>query len=391
MPGRFFVTVAIGLITALLLIPVSVYAAVQSYGSAPHTEERTGQKDLRVLPFFAPTYSPELGVVFNAGVLFSFKTNPEDPLLQRSSIPFAIGVSTTGSVRSSSLLTTFWLSDMIRFNANLWLKIMPDHYYGVGYEAGLYTEKGVETTAYDRFWWQINPRVYVRIYDHLFAGLNLDLNQTVAKNVSPGMASDPYYQKYGPDNYNGGAGLILMYDSRDVTVNAYSGVYLYGGATFYGTYLGSDNTYQVFDFDYRQYQILWRPGQRIAWQLRSRIGVGGVPWAEMSQPGMPWDLRGYRWGRYRHNAMLFGIVEYRHQFRRKKNTPNAFGKQESRHGAAAWAGVGSIGADLAHLEHALPNVGVGYRFEIQPRMNLRVDMGFGIESIGFYIELNEAY
>jgi hypothetical protein len=391
MTRRFFVIRALGLIIALLSIPLSVFASVQTSENAPHKEERTGRNNLQVLPFFAPTYSPELRVVCNTGVLFSFKTDPEDPLLQRSCIPFAIGVGTTGAVKSSSLLTTFWLSDAIRFNANLWLKIMPDHYYGVGYEAGRYTEKGEETTAYDRLWWQINPKMYVRIYDHLFVGLNLDFNRTVAKNVSPLMASDPSYEEYGPDNYNGGAGLILMYDSRDIAVNAYRGVYLHGAATFYGAYLGSDNMYRILDFDYRQYQTVGKRGRRIAWQLRSRIGAGDVPWAELSQPGTPWDLRGYCWGQYRHNTMLFCIVEYRHKFQRRKDAPNAFGKQESRHGAAAWVGVGSIGSDLAHLERALPSLGLGYRFEVQPRMNLRADLGFGIESIGFYIEINEAY
>jgi hypothetical protein len=383
--------VALGLFIALLHIPLTTLAAVQTNSKIMQPEEREEQKNVRVLPFFAPTYSPEMRVVFNTGVLLSFKADPDDPDLQRSSIPFAIGVGTTGSVRSSSLLTTFWLNDMIRFNANLWLKIMPDNYYGVGYEAGRYTKKGELTTAYDRVWWQINPKVYVRVYPHLYTGLNLDFNQTVAKNVSPGMASDPYFQRYGPDNYNGGAGPILMYDSRDMMVNAYRGMYLYGGATFYGGYLGSDNIYQIFDVDYRQYRTIGRPGRRIAWQVRSRIGVGNVPWAEMSQPGTPWDLRGYHWGQYRHNTMLLGIVEYRHKFMRSKNTPNTFGKHESRHGAAAWAGIGSIGMDLFHLKHPLPNVGVGYRFEVQPRMNLRVDIGFGLDSVGFYIEINEAY
>lgn len=226
--------VGLGLFIALLHIPLSTHAAVQTYGKILQPEEQEEQKNVRVLPFFAPTYSPEMRVVFNTGVLLSFKTDPDDPDLQRSSIPFAIGVGTTGSARSSSLLTTFWLSDMIRFNANLWLKIMPDNYYG-------------------------------------------------------------------------GAGPILMYDSRDMTVNAYSGICLYGGATFYGGYLGSDNIYQIFDVDYRQYRTIGRPGQRIAWQLRSRIGVGNVPWAEMSQPGIPWDLRGYHWGQYRHNTMFLAL------------------------------------------------------------------------------------
>jgi hypothetical protein len=39
----------------------------------------------------------------------------------------------------------------------------------------------------------------------------------------------------------------------------------------------------------------------------------------------------------------------------------------------------------------IPNAGFGYRFEIQARMNVRAEFGFGKESKGFYFSFNEAF
>ena len=50
-------------------------------------------------------------------------------------------------------------------------------------------------------------------------------------------------------------------------------------------------------------------GKTLAWQFRTRIGKGDVPWGELSQPGTPFDLRGYRWGRYRDKSMLYMVLE----------------------------------------------------------------------------------
>ena len=63
----------------------------------------------------------------------------------------------------------------------------------------------------------------------------------------------------------------------------------------------------------------------------------------------------------------------------------------SKHGVVAWLGVGSIGTDPSEFKNWLPNAGLGYRFEVQPRMNVRVDIGFGRETSGFYFNFNEAF
>ncbi len=132
-------------------------------------------------------------------------------------------------------------------------------------------------------------------------------------------------------------------------------------------------------------ESLRQMGQRLdALQAKSRLGVGNVPYGEMSQLGTLFDLRGYTWGRYRDKSMLFFIGEYRHMFNKRSG-------EMSKHGVVAWLGTGSVFDSPSGLKNWLPNGGVGYRLEVQPRMNLRIDIGVGRETQGFYFNFNEAF
>ena len=122
----------------------------------------------------------------------------------------------------------------------------------------------------------------------------------------------------------------------------------------------------------------------VAFQARGRFTTGDVPYGEMSQLGTPFDLRGYRWGQYRHESMLFFIGEYRHMFSKSDGSL-------SKSGFVGWVGTGTLDETVTEFDKWLPNFGLGYRFEVQPRMNLRVDFGFGKESTGFYFNFNEAF
>jgi outer membrane protein assembly factor BamA len=319
-----------------------------------------------------------MGALLTVGALMSFPTTPalkpgtQEPV-QRSTLIFNGSYSTTKAINLNAKLSTFRRGDAIRLFVDFAYKDMPDEYWGVGYEAGQAPESD-SATSYHRSSWSLFPKMLFRLTQAIMVGGALDFNSTPASDVSPGMAADPYYQQFGATNYNSGAGLVFQLDSRDIAVNAWEGVYLNAQALSYGKALGGDNTYQVYDVDYRQYRGLSRPGKTLAWTVRARLGYGDVPWAELSQIGSSNDLRGYRLGRYRHKAMMYGIVEYRHQFLNAKREGGM-----SRHGYVAWVGAGSVGEDLGDLEHVLPNWGVGYRFEVQPRMSVRMDVGFGKE------------
>ncbi|MCF6352700.1 MAG: BamA/TamA family outer membrane protein [Cyclobacteriaceae bacterium] len=340
-----------------------------------------------ITPFAAPGYTPELGGLLAVGGLASFKTKSTDTLIQRSSIPFSFAYTSTGAIVANAILSSFWFKDKVRVFGDFWLKDMPDHYWGVGYKNGATTPKSDSTTAFNRMWWWINPRILYQVKKDYFVGLNIDYNYTQGSNPSPVVSNNPNYIEFNDKPMNSGIGLILRYDSRDIPVDAREGVYIDGRATFYNESLGGDNNYQIYFIDYRQFQTLHRLGSTLAWQARTRIGVGEIPYGEMSQLGTPFDLRGYTWGQYRDKSLFFFLVEYRHTFLKAD-------KKLSKHGAVFWVGSGTVFDRQSAGENTnrwLPNVGLGYRFEVQPRMNLRLDFGIGRESSGFYFNFNQAF
>lgn len=347
-------------------------------------------KNFRILPFIGPAYSPEMGFLVAGGLVSSWSPEPHNRWLPRSSLMASGGYSSTKAVVISGKLTSFFLDDRLRVYADVNYKDMADNYWGVGYDAARGPAQPNDSTAYNRQWWWVNPRILAQIdVRGLYVGLNFDYNFTSATGASPEIQADPDFIQFGPRNLNGGLGAVVMFDNRDVPQNAFGGVFGQISLTQYQRAFGSDNNYQVLDLDYRQYATLIREGSTLAWQLRSRMGFGNVPWSDMSLLGSPFDLRAYRWGRYRDKSMFFGLVEYRFMFARR--TPAPDGRTLSRHGLVAWVGTGTLGEDITQWTRWLPNGGLGYRVTIQPRMNLRFDFGIGDDTTAFYLNFTEAF
>lgn len=345
-----------------------------------------------ISPLILPGYTPELQFAIGGGGIMSWTNNKQDKLLPRSNMPFSLALSTTGAFVVNLRPATHWASDNFRLNGDIWYKDMPDNYWGIGYLNGYKKPKSDSTTAYQRLWFQFRGDALYRVKGDLFAGLTFDVNYTKGSDESEGVANDPNYMEYNDKPFNTGIGPNVRYDSRDVPANAWEGLYLNAQALFYGSYLGGDNAYQMVLLDYRQYRKLNNmDGRIIAWQAATRMTFGDVPYGEMSQLGNPFDLRGYTWGRYRDKSMFFFLSEYRHTFSKPDGSL-------SKSGFVAWIGGGAI-YDLEAVDFSsntgtsrwLPNFGIGYRLELQPRMNLRLDLGMGRESVGFYFNVMEAF
>jgi len=345
--------------------------------------------NLKFIPFLAPALTPELGFSLTGGGLISFKIDKKSKILQRSSIPFAFGYSTNGSSSFNVKPTLFLKNDKIRISGNIRMKDMPDNYWGVGYKSAKRPSIPDSTTTYRRNWWQFYLKCAYQFKPNLFAGVLFDYNQTKATNLSLAMQEDENIRKFGTFIRNWSAGLLLQYDTRDLTINAYKGMFVELSTNFYQSEGKEKQNHQVVIIDYRQYKKIVREGMTLAWQVKTRIANDDVPWTEMSQLGTPYDLRGYRWGRYRDKNMLFGIVEYRHMFMRK--TPRKDGNMMSRFGFVSWIATGSVANNFTELTNWLPNAGVGLRFEVQKRMNARLDFGIGDDTAAFYISFNEAF
>ena len=377
----------------LILLSVSFYTYSQTKKELKKARKDSVKQDkldkgkLIISPLIVPAYTPELGGLIAVGGLMSFKNNPADEITQRSTLPVTFALSTTGAVVFQAILTSYWLEDRLRINGQFWYKDMPDNYWGIGYEKAFTTPASDTTTAYNRKWFWINPRILYKLKGSFFAGLNIDLNYTQGTDAVAQVENDPFYTEFNDKPFNSGIGLILQYDTRDIPVNAWEGSLVNFDYTVYGSYLGGDNEYSILNADFRHYINTGRTGSTFAVQARGRFGFGDVPYGEMSQLGTPWDLRGYTWGRYRDESMIYLMAEYRHQF------SNADGSLK-KSGVVGWVGGGSIfgvGNTEETNNRILPNFGIGYRLELQPRMNLRVDMGFGRETMGIYVNFNEAF
>jgi hypothetical protein len=340
-------------------------------------------------PFIAPSYSPEMKFTITAGGLYTFKVQRDNPLVSRSSIPFSIGYSTNGSLQISIKANIYGNNDNTRFSGEYWLKYMPDNYYGVGYQKARNTPKSDSTTAYWREWHQFKFKMAFRVYRNFFLGFNYDRNKTYSTDENTLMIEDDDFVKHGNHIENSGFGAVLRFDGRDFPENAFKGVFVELSGTAYGKHTSSNNIFRSAELDYRQYQRIRRDGKTLAWQMKTRTTSGDVPWTEMSMIGTPFDLRGYTWGHYRDRTMVFLLTEYRYMFKRKNPTMDE--RMYGPFGFVVWAGTGSVAPDYSHIKYWLPNAGVGIRFELQKRMNIRIDYGLGVESNAFYISFNEAF
>ena len=337
-------------------------------------------------PFAAPSFSPEFGITVSGGFLYTFKTDRADSTLQRSSVPAAIGISSNGSILASTLTTIYGPRDRWRTYFNAWYRDNPDNYWGVGYQNARDREKGY-ATAYQRKWWRVNPTFVLRLAPNIFVGPTVDFNSTELSDATIPVAADRDVRADGIANRNSGVGGVLQYDSRDVIQNPYNGMLVELRGLNYGTFLGGENEYTAFSFDFRSYHQFGELRRVLAWEIFTRIVSEGAPWPELTQIGTPFDLRGYIWGRFRDRAGSFAIAEYRHMLRHRR--PNDL---IGRFGWVAWAGVGAVSDGYeGHFSNLFPNVGGGLRFEVEPRMNIRFDLGFGLETNSFYISFNEAF
>lgn len=344
------------------------------------------QAEVKLVPFVAPAYTPELGFLFNAGGAMTWNADPAHPDIPRSSLTLTAAYGTVGAFLLQARLVSFLEGDRTRINALIDVRDQPDHYFGVGFDNGFSRPQGPDTTALRRTWWSADPTLLRRLAGPLYGGAVLQLSGTLARDVSEGVAADPDYQRHGAQVVNTGMGLTLQLDTRDVPINAQKGVFLAATWTFFGRALGATTEWHALSVDYRQYVTLFRAGSTLAWQVKYRAAFGDVPWSEMTQVGTPFDLRAYRWGQYRDRTGFTALVEFRFML------PFPPESLWSHLGFAAWGGLGALSPTaLPNFTQVLPSAGAGLRVELMRRVTLRLDVGFGRGSRAVYFNFLEAF
>lgn len=178
-----------------------------------------------------------------------------------------------------------------------------------------------------------------------------------------------------------GLGLMVNFDTRDNTFSARSGSLFELDAMFYKKTLGSTFDFTSFSLDLRKYFTLFST-HVLAVQSLVVMQNGDVPFLNLAQMGGQYSMRGYFQGRYRDKNLFVLQAEYR--------LPVIW-----RFGLVGFGGIGNVSEKFRKLSlgDMKYSYGFGIRFLFDPneRIQVRMDIGFGKGSSGFYFSIFEAF
>ena len=339
-------------------------------GSDTLDESRRVDWGLLPGPFYTPETSFGLGMAL-AGLYRTDRSSTQTPL---SSLTLTGFVSVTGAYGFTVDDYTYFNADRQRLFVRGSTINQPTQYWGVGYEAGRDDHPQDYTAKTFELW----PQFYQRLAHTLWSGLGWSVAQMQATSLEDGANHAIRATADGPAVFSSGVSAHLLNDTRDFIPNPSRGHVLSLDYALYRPSLGSDTRYEVLITRFGAYQAISENGT-LAYDLYGDFRSGDVPWSQLSAIGGDQRMRGYFSGRYRDRDTVSTQIEWRQRL-------------SWRHGIALWAGAGTLAARPSDLgEQVLPSVGAGYRFMFKPRVNVRLDLGIGRDSAGFYFQVGEAY
>jgi outer membrane protein assembly factor BamA len=356
--------------------------------------ERVAKRNLHYNILGGPSYTPDFGLLVGGSALMTFRMNPSDTTQRRSIVPMAIALMFKGGLMTKPQL--FFKGDRFRIFGTFSYKNTIENFYGIGYSTNKDYPRGEDTSEYRYSGIQVNPWFLFRLgKSNFFAGPQIDLNYDKITKPAAGMIEQPSYiaaggTEHGYTNFSSGLGFLLTYDTRDVPANAYRGTYLDFRGMMYSKVFGGDDNFYRLEIDYRQYKTVGRR-KVVAWTVQTKNVFGDVPLTKYALSGTPFDLRGYYMGQFRDKSSHVIMAEYRQMINTDKST---WVKRMLNHvGYVAWGGCGFMGPTPGKIEGVLPNLGLGLRIEVQPRMNVRLDYGRDMVNKQnlFYFNMTEAF
>ena len=338
------------------------------------TEDRSREKKIDITFAGGPSYSKttQLGLGVLAAGLYRF--DRQDTITPPSDISIFANVSTSGFFSFGVTGNTIFRYNRQRLIYNLSFSSSPRDLWGFGYDAGRHNPK----TSYVEQRYRINARYLHSLVANTYAGAVFDFDHTKGRKFdTTGLA---YLHGENTQYTATGIGLVAEYDSRDFIPNPSHGFYLHVREIYYPKGLGSCPTSlfrTVCQADY--YQPVWRGGL-LAFDLYGEFNSDDTPWPLMARLGSNERMRGYYEGRYTDNCLLSAQVELRQHIWR-------------RIGGVAWVGAGNVFPRINDFRwsQTLPNYGLGLRWELKKRVNVRMDYGIGRRTSGFLLSLNEAF
>ncbi|UTZ38815.1 BamA/TamA family outer membrane protein [Vibrio campbellii] len=367
------------MVAALLLAPRS-FAMQQDDSSlvddiltklgSSETVDESKLIDWGILP--GPFVNPEQGFgigIAAVGLYTPYDWQKGDPY---STVTVTSYGSTSGSYGLGVNNRSYLQGDKVRLLGEARISHTPGYYWGISSQAA---ENENNKVQYEGQRLQLSPKIAVEVAPNTYAKLGW---QWQSFSKVDGVDGDILPSEVA-DATSSGILVGMEYDTRDFEPNPMRGQFLDIEWIANRDSLGSDEDYDNLVANYRLYQK-WSDTTIVAMEVYSQSIFGDIPWFDYAQLGDDQRMRGYYQGQYRDKHQLSTQVEIRHTI-------------AGRHGVVGWLGAGNIAPTYHDLFESswLPTVGVGYRFAFKARINVRVDLGVGKDSTGFYFKINEAF
>ncbi len=402
---------AIHLRTLCLL--AGLFASLAAYPQDSLAQQKK-QRKLDVFP--AISYSPETKLTLGVIGIKYFDFSKGDPKTPLSQLEFFTVYTTAKQLLIEGRWEFFTSQNCWRTRGEAIYNHYTDRNYGIGNDAGMLIatqdDEANDTLNYllfkaDRI--KFSPVVLRKIGEGLYLGLQYDMESMF--NYEP--VPDAYHFLNADSSrltdlpvtgWRSGAGIQLLYDTRDFVANPLHGSLVEFNALHYHKWFGADYQYARLMLDARHY-INTFSNQTLA--LRGFLSIltsdGDIPFRALSRTNGHKFIRGYFRGTYQDFDLAGFEAEYRLPFW-KEGEPTKLKQVWKRLGLVAFiSGAQAFhnGDEFAFDRFNLA-AGGGLRilFNQSSRVNIRVDYAFGLQKNsdgpgkrqrGLYFFLAEAF
>ncbi|MCP4726699.1 MAG: BamA/TamA family outer membrane protein [bacterium] len=368
---RVFSRIA-SVVFCLLLISVNPVISIE--GDKKQSGEEGDNNGFMVLPVLGS--SPETGFMIGGVLQYYFRETGSNPESRPSTFTSVFVYTAKKQITSILSLDLYRKNEEFRISGGLTYNKFPNKFWGIGSDTIDENEEdyipeliGMNLLAKKRF----RPGMYLGLqYEFLKANIiDLEDGGMLSPGIIPGSKGGIVTR----------LSLMFDHDLRDNIFSASRGNYYSLNFNIFDNAFGSDFNFTTVTMDLRQYFSIF-DNQVLALQGYMRALSGTPPFQMLSLLGGESYLRGYYLGRYREKNMITCQMEYR-----TADWKNI--------GMVAFAGLGNVGKKFSDIEFndLKHSVGFGFRYTVskKERVKIRMDFGFGKNSSGMYITLNEAF
>jgi len=324
-------------------------------------------------------YTPDTRWAAGAAGVYYFKVAPKDSAEKETRTDYVQFLADYTQNKQADLWASwniFTHNENYLLKGDLRFRNFPDRFYGIGNNT---QQSQVERFEYNLA--QIKAMFLKKVKKDFFIGFDYEFEKEFAFKYTPRGA----LENGSISGYRGGigsaVGLVAVYDSRDVILNAQKGSLFEFSSYYFSHAIGSSfNFININGLCPRYWKI--KKKSVLAIQAKTKLSFGDVPFLDMATLGNDDILRGYPKNRFRDKHFIATQAEYRFPL-------------FWRFGMVAFAGAGDVFSNTSDLgiKSIKYSVGSGLRFLINPaeKINLRFDYAYGKEGGYFYFMVAESF